>query len=132
MTSRRWGRGATAAGGPAPRIALGILALALVSGACGDHAARDDGIERETFVEAWVDLRTAALRHGEEGLPEAERTRILAEHDLTEEDLLRFAEAHGDDVAFMKDVWDEIEVRLQERGLAPGRAEPGDDPGSIG
>jgi hypothetical protein len=92
------------------RTAAALLLLSLL-GACGE-ADPAGVLDRETFIATWVDLRAAAKRTGDP-LPEAERARVLSERDVTEEELLGFAEAHGADPRFMADVLTEIESRLR-------------------
>jgi hypothetical protein len=69
-------------------------------------------MERETFVEVYVALRMEALTSPQSELPEGARLRILAEYDVTADDLLAFAEAHGRNPDYMVEVWREIEERL--------------------
>lgn len=54
----------------------------------------------------------AALGAEGDTVATAQRARILSEHGVTEEDLLDFAGIHGDDVVFMREVWNEVEARL--------------------
>ncbi len=44
-----------------------------------------------------------------------ERDRILAELGLTPEDLIEFVEAHGRDIPFMQEVWEEVDHNLEIR-----------------
>lgn len=100
-----------------------FLALALGFFACGgEPTASPDavGLDRETFIATYVDLRVAVGRHGTHELTDAERTRILADHGVAEADFLDFVEIHGTDVAFMRAVWDEIEARMDGVRMAPG------------
>lgn len=87
------------------------LTLAVVLFACGggDDAAT---IDRETFVSAYVDLRTEALFNDSSRITDEERTQVLQQYGVTEDDLLAFADVHGRDVEYMRNVWDEIEERL--------------------
>jgi hypothetical protein len=93
-------------------LVLVATALATAPAACGGESDPAGVIDRETFIATWVDLRTAALRTGDP-LPEGERTRVLQERGVTEDELLGFAEAHGDDPRFMAEVWTEIENRMR-------------------
>ena len=61
----------------------------------------------------YVDLRLSALGTSTGKITDAERERVLAKHETTEDDLLSFAEAHGSDPATMKDVWEDVRLRLQ-------------------
>jgi hypothetical protein len=76
-------------------------------------------IDREVFIETWVDLRLAALRAPGRRISASERERVLREHEVTEEELLAFAEVHGSDIELMKEVWDAVERRFEE--LRPKR-----------
>lgn len=99
------------------------LALTVSAFACrGDSTASPDmdGMDRETFIATYVDLRTAVIRGDEHELSDQDRTRILSEHGVTEADFTDFIEAHGSDVAFMREVWDEVESRLDAIRLVPG------------
>jgi hypothetical protein len=92
-----------------------ILAAALAGSlACGSPPP-DQGqpgvIGKEAFISAFVDLREAARRNGGT-IDTRVRETVLANHEVTEEDLLGFAEAHGRDVSYMNDVWQEVERRL--------------------
>ena len=69
-------------------------------------------IDRETFIAVYVDLRTTAMTSGRGELDDVLRTEVLARHGVSEEDVTNFIEVHGQDVGFMQEVWDEIEVVL--------------------
>lgn len=71
-------------------------------------------------METYVALRVAALRTESGDLPDSARSRILAERGITERDLLGFVEARGADFDFMRDVWNEIEQRLDSASLDGG------------
>ena len=45
-------------------------------------------------------------------LPPEARERILGTHAVTGEQLEAFAEVHGADLEYMKELWNEIELRL--------------------
>ena len=74
-------------------------------------------IERETFVATFVDLRDAAMARPLKVLADEDRDRILAQHGVTEEALVAFADAWGGDPAYMARVWDDVRARM--RPLAP-------------
>lgn len=92
---------------------LAAIALVTVTAACGSDGP--DTIDRQAFIDTYVDLRVAALTSETGTVSDADRTRILQEHGVTEDDLLTFADVHGRDAVFMRDVWDEVERRLDER-----------------
>ena len=59
-----------------------------------------------------MDLRATALRSGAP-ITDAQRAEILAKHQMTEDELMRFVEAHGRDVDYMATLWDDVEARLE-------------------
>jgi hypothetical protein len=99
-----------------------LFAATLLPGAvasCGPDAPAT--IDRQTFVDVFVELRIAALDAPQARLPQEARERILASHGVTADDLLGFAEVHARDPAYMRSVWDEIEERMNVQ--APESAE---------
>lgn len=80
---------------------------------CGDRPS-DQGlaVSRARFVDTYVDLRAEAFRAESETLTDSARATVLARHGVTEEELLDFAEAMGGDLDYMRDLWNEIELRL--------------------
>jgi hypothetical protein len=93
----------------------------LIAGAtCSPEAAPRAGatIDREAFIATYVGLRVAALRADEQVVSDDARDEVLAENGVSGDDLLRFAEVHGGDVEFMRDVWNEVELRMD--ALRPG------------
>jgi hypothetical protein len=86
-----------------------LCALLLLSSACrGDGGA----IDRQVFVDTYVDLRTTALANPGGQIRPEQRDSVLARHSVTEDDLLRFTEVHGRNVEYMAEVWGEVENRL--------------------
>jgi len=107
-----------------------VALLALWAGACRGEPTASPGVtgmDRETFIATYVDLRTAVIRGDAHELSDADRARILAEHGVTEEEILAFPRVHGDDVAFMRGVWDEVESRLDAIRLDEVGPEPDPD-----
>lgn len=95
-----------------PTLLLCGLAAATIGACGGESGGGSPDVSRETFVATYVDLRVAAL-HTEEGrLEDTARARVLSEHGVTEEGLLAFVEERGTDLGFMRDLWNEIEARL--------------------
>ncbi len=91
---------------------------------------RVEGISREAFISAYVELRVATLRTQEEELPLGERNRILEEHGLAEDDMLSFVEMRGQDVQFMRRLWEEIDsIIAAGRDSGAPDAGPGGPPG---
>lgn len=101
-----------------PTLLLILCAITLLAG-CSDSSEEIEGvITREKFVQAFSELRVSALRsEGGDIVPE-ERDRILAELGLTPEDLIEFVEAHGRDLPFMQEVWEEVDHNLETRRKA--------------
>jgi len=108
--------------GPTPARQLRAIASALALGAaaCGGPGREAQvPIDRETFIATYVDLRATTIRGDSFAISDAQRTQVLERHGVTEEQLLGFVEAHGQDADFMRGVWDQVEARLDaERVLA--------------
>lgn len=104
------------------RLVGGLLlgGLAGAAGGCGPEAP-EGVIGREVFIQAYVDLRVAALEAEDQQMTEALRAEVLARHGIEAEDLLEFAEVHARELEFMRDVWNEVEVRMD--ALRPEAAE---------
>lgn len=79
-------------------------------------------IDRETFIEAFVDLRVQTLESSQIHLTTEERDRILASHGVDAEDLVGFVDAYGRELDYINHVWSDIAQRLDS--LAPA-VEPG-------
>lgn len=110
-------------------FALGAALLAAACGRDGPVRAAKGGIDRETFIATYVDLRAVTIRGDSFAISDAQRAEVLARTGVTEAELLAFAELHGEDVPFMRSVWDEVEARLDaQRVLA---AEAGQDTASA-
>ncbi|MDZ7779404.1 MAG: hypothetical protein U5R14_05605 [Gemmatimonadota bacterium] len=104
-------------------IVCAACAFVLVGWACGNGSERASGeLTREGFIDAYVDLRAAALRDEDGVLTDSTRNAILERHDVTEETLLDYVDARGRDLDFMRDLWNEIEVRLDS--VPPEPVEP--------
>ena len=99
----------------------------------GSAAPEEETIPREAFIEAYVALREVGLRSPQQLISEEERERILGEQGVTEEELFAFVDVHGNRVEFMRDVWNDIEERLEEMrtqrddSTAGSPADPGTD-----
>lgn len=86
-------------------------------GACGpDGPPPPATIPSETFVDVYVDLRASVLVGDNDEIDPEERDAILEHHGVTAEDLRLFVEVHGEDVSFMRAVWDQVEERLSGWG----------------
>lgn len=122
-----------------PLVAGILMAMAACSPA--DSAQVPEGImDRETFIEAYMELRAAGLTTPDQTVDLTERDRILAERGLTDQDMMDFVEAWGRDPAFMEALWTEIDDRMrntrrdqeEEPGLPQERARGGEEPGDPG
>lgn len=107
---------------PGPRARRLAVALVILVAACsGDQGPETSGaVDREAFIATYVDLRAAALGSASATLTDQAREEVLTRHGVTEEGLVAFAELHGRDVDFMRDVWNDIESRLDEMRLGEG------------
>jgi hypothetical protein len=90
--------------------ATAIFAVLVLFG-CGSSAPGDT-IDREVFIATYVDLRMAALDTDTARIGTVERDAILQQHGVTADDLTTFADVHGADLEYMRDVWAEVELRL--------------------
>ena len=98
-----------------PALLLTLCAIPLLAG-CGDSSEQIEGvITREQFVQAFSELRVSALLSEDGEIVLEERDRILAELGLTPEDLIEFVEAHGRDLPFMQEVWEEVDHNLESQ-----------------
>ena len=93
-------------------IAVASVTLALAS--CGGDALPET-IERDTFVQAYADLRIAAVETDSGRIAFTVRDSILDGFGVTEEDLMIFADVHAEELEFMRDVWNDVEL-LMDRG----------------
>ena len=101
-----------------PRVLVVILLVG-----CEGETEPTGVIERETFIATWIDLRNAAISAGGI-LSESARDRVLEQHDLTEEQLLGFADAYGGDPRYMAEVWTEVENRMRPAPPPYSAAQP--------
>lgn len=94
---------------------LGAVLL-LVPVACGgDREVRpvEGVIDRETFIETYVDLRSQAVGNRNLTLSEERRDAILARHGVDEESLLAFVDAYAAELDYMNEIWAEVESRIE-------------------
>lgn len=96
---------------------IAALTLGLSFAACtGDELPTT--IERDTFVQTYANLRIAAVETDSGRIALAARDSILDAFGVTEDDLTLFAEVHAEDLDFMRDVWNDVEL-LMDRGDEP-------------
>ncbi len=101
------------------RLTLGILLSSLACGGSQSNLPEGDLIEPEDFIETYVDLRAAALITEDGQVTEVGRSEVLDRHGISEEDLISFAQANGEDLIFMQEIWNEIELRLENTQSSP-------------
>jgi hypothetical protein len=101
------------------RLTLGILLSFLACGESRSNLPAGDLIEPEDFIETYVDLRAAALITEDGQVTEAGRSEVLDRHGISEEDLISFTQAYGEDLMFMQKLWNEIELRLENTRSSP-------------
>jgi len=88
-----------------------ILAAVLLA-ACGRETAMPPaGISRETFITVYAELSRARLRTTPDEFS-ARKEEILKQHGVTERDLTRFVEVHGQQPAYMAELWNSVRERL--------------------
>jgi hypothetical protein len=93
---------------------LYLLVTLLLSANCSTDK-KSEVIDREVFVEAYSDLRIAAVETDSGSISFSGLDSILDAFGVTEEELTIFLEAHVEDLEFMRDVWNDIELRM-DRG----------------
>ena len=101
------------------RLTLGLLLSSLACGGSQSNLPAGDLIEPEDFIATYVDLRAAALITEDGQVTEVGRSEVLDRHGISEEDLISFAEAYGEDLTFMQEIWNEIELRLENTSSSP-------------
>lgn len=101
------------------RLTLGLLLTSLACGGGQSNLPAGDLIEPEDFIATYVDLRAAALITEDGQVTEIGRSEVLDHHGVLEEDLISFAEAYGEDLTFMQEIWNEIELRLENTSSSP-------------
>jgi len=111
-----------------PLVTRFALLLGVASGACGGNTPNQvvDTIDRETFLEVYVDLRSVALRKTSGRVSAVERDSVLAMHEVTEESLRFFLEAHHTEADFMRDLWNDAEARISVMLRTAGEGSEGD------
>lgn len=70
-------------------------------------------IDREAFIEVYLDLRLAGVRGPELTVAPEARDRILTEHGIDRDRLLGFIDAYGGELDYMNELWAEIERRYE-------------------
>ncbi|MCJ7629304.1 MAG: hypothetical protein MUO50_13070 [Longimicrobiales bacterium] len=90
-----------------------LIAAVLLSAAACDGTSSDprpkEAISRETFVQAYYQLRSEGLRSPDSEITLVARDRILNDLGVTEEDLLNFVDVWGNDGEVMQGIWQEVD-----------------------
>lgn len=110
---------------------LSLILAGAFSSACSlpsPGQASGDAIPQDAFINAYVELRIAALQAPDQELTVQARDGVLHRLELQEADLLDFVEVHGKDVQFMRRLWEEADSVLEDRRTPP---EPGGPGGSL-
>lgn len=81
-----------------------------------------DSISRQEFVNTYVALRTAELRGNSAVITARARDSVLAARGVSEEDLVTFADVHGDDPVYMAGLWGEVADSLEQYTGRPDTA----------
>ncbi len=99
-------------------VSAALLVVAAVCGGDGTELDESAAISRELFVATYVDLRVAAVTNPEGSIDGASKASILAQHGVTEDDLLEFVDVHGVRVRYIRDVWNEVDQALEDLRMA--------------
>lgn len=109
-------------------VLVGLL-LAVLSGCDREAGPEDAGLGVERFTDVVVELRQAerdlVASDSPEGAFDRRKSEILAEHDVTEEELREFLRSRTDP-AVLERLWDTVNVRL--RGAPVDGDSAGEDP----
>ena len=95
------------------------ILLALVLAGCGGSHPADSPrqpIEKDRFIEAYIELRRAAVEVGQaaDSVPAfaAKKSEILERHGISSQDLIDYIEANSSHLSEMTAIWDTIHRRL--------------------
>jgi hypothetical protein len=99
-----------------------LLLVTIGAVACGGEP-EPATIDRSTFIDTYVALRTAALQRGNAAVDAPLRDTVLRAAGVTEEELLTFAEVHGADFDFMREVWADVSAQLDSISFQPPGAD---------
>jgi hypothetical protein len=98
-------------------LAVLLAASSLLAGC--DDAPPAETIDRQRFIDTWVELRSEALNARAGTVDETMRAAVLERMGVTEEELVSFAEVHGVDPEFMRGVWNDVSERIEEISFEP-------------
>ncbi len=74
----------------------------------------EGAIDRAVFIQAYVDLRMAALDTDSQRLADPARDSVLTHNGVSADELAHFAEVYGEEPEFMREVWAEVETLLDQ------------------
>lgn len=77
------------------------------------------GIDEQTYVEVMSRLTWSRARFLDSPQDDSIRAEVLAEHGITGQDLLDFADRYGEDVTRMDRLWESIRLRVAELDQEP-------------
>lgn len=97
------------------RLSLGAALVCAAACWRADSAV----IDRQRFIDTYVDLRISALASPDRTLAAAERERVLQKHGVSADDLLHFVDVKGADPDYMVRLWTEIAEHVPLSPLAP-------------
>ena len=100
------------------KLVFGILLSSFGCGGSESDLTSASLMEPEDFIETYVALRTAHLASEDGEVTQEIRSRVLDRQGILEEDLVAFVETYGDNLILMREIWDEIELRLENKVLS--------------
>ena len=100
------------------KLVLGILLGSFGCGGSESDLTSASLMEPEDFIETYVALRTAHLASEDGEVTQEVRSRVLDRQGILEEDLIAFVETYGENLTLMREIWDEIELRLENKVLS--------------
>ena len=86
-----------------------VLALA---GCLDPDPSPGETLDRETFITTYIELRQLALATDSGEISVEARDEALERRGVDENDLRAFVARYGDDLVFMRDLWNEVERRM--------------------
>lgn len=91
---------------------MASVAVLVLTGCAAGCDGEPAGLDSDVYVEAMARLTFADIMLFEEDRLDSARVAILAELGTDAEELVAFAERHGDDIAYMQRVWTRIRDRV--------------------
>jgi hypothetical protein len=113
-------------------ISIGAVLLSVAACDWGESNPRaDEAVSRETFVQAYYQLRVVGLKSPGMEISLEARDSILNDLELTDVDLLTFVDVWGSDGEVMQGIWQEVDSLMREdrRSRAEDPSIEGYEPG---